>query len=163
MNYKYTDCEIDNLLFVELSKEDPSEKNIRKLISQGANINAIDNSDESLLINAINFMHDGLDLKFIKLIVELGADVNYTEDGLNCLYNAYFTNNPELVEFLLKSGANPNCVSTEQDICLSILDWIEIDVIYEESRETVISEETMNIIQFIKDYGGKNALEMQSE
>src|ERR1035437_795253 len=102
----WTDNELDNALFAELSSETTSEEKIRELVSKGANINAIDNCGESVLFNSILCVNSpvvwesrgkGLDIKFIQLLIELGADVNYLdEDNCNCLWSAMHIWIPEL-------------------------------------------------------------------
>lgn len=153
MTFRWTDNDIDNSLFVEFSKEKPEERKIRGLIAKGANVNAIDCKGDSVLIDAISNVQYGLDLKFIELLIELGADLEYAEEGFNCLFDAALTQNPELVELLLKAGANPNCISTET--AESLLDWAEFDQFFEELEDRGGAEPMEKIVQLLKDYGAK--------
>lgn len=166
MSFRYSENELDNSLFVELSKDVPDENRIRELVSQGANISAIDTNGESVLIGAIFHVTYGLDIKYIKLIIDLGADVNYAEEGFNCLFDACLTHNTELVEMLLKAGANPNCISDRPQE--SLLDWADFDQWYEETKSDEFKEEgdedrakkMSEIVQLLKDYGAKSLSEI---
>jgi ankyrin repeat protein len=100
MSFIWTESILDNQLFWEFSKSNPDEKAIRSLIEQGADINSIDCKGDSVLMDAISNVQDGLDLKFIQLIIDLGADLDYAEEGFNCLFDASLTQRPELVELL---------------------------------------------------------------
>lgn len=155
---KYSDNYLDNLLFCELHKEHPSKEKIRKLVSRGANISAINESNESVLMNAIFCTIDGLDPDIVRLIVELGADVNYTCEGFNCLYFAALAQNPELFRFLLDAGADPNCISAETPE--SLLDWAKFDQWYEESESREGGEIMAEIVAMLESYGAKTATEI---
>jgi len=80
---------------------------------------------------AVYYTQDGLDLRFIRLLIELGADVNLmtSEDGECALWEACFTHRHEPVECLLELGANPNIVFDKFE---SVLDWAEFDQWYHE-------------------------------
>jgi ankyrin repeat protein len=170
MDFRWSDNELDNSLFAEFSKENPDEKSIRGLIKKGANINAIDCKGDSVLLDAITYVQDGLDLKFIKLIIDLGADINYVDEDLNCLYHASMTLNTGLVEMLLKAGANPNCVSAES--AESLLDWAECEEgyldnfkLFEENteKENEDVKKMTEIIQLLKEYGAKPLSELYAD
>lgn len=158
MSFKWTDNDLDNSLFAEFAKDKPNEQKIRDLISKGANINAVDCKGDSVLIDAISNIQDGLDAKFIQLIIELGADLDYAEEGFNCLFDAALTQKPEVVELLLKAGANPNCVSN--DTAESLLDWAEFDHCFEETEDRGGAEPMQKIVQLFKDYGAKSISEI---
>ncbi len=158
MNFKWTENILDNQLFSEFSKLNPDEKTIRSLINQGANINAIDFYGYSVLMNAISDVELGLDIKFIQLIIDLGADLDYAEEGFNCLFDASLTEIPELVELLLKSGANPNCISSESEE--SLLDWAEFKQVYKESEDCDGAESMAEIVEILKKYGAKSISEI---
>lgn len=158
MSFKWTENILDNQLFSEFSRSNPDEKTIYSLINQGANINAIDCKGDSVLIDAISNVQDGLDIKFIQLIIDLGADLDYADEGFNCLFDASLTQRPELVELLLKAGANPNCVSSED--AESLLDWAEFDQFYEENEERGGAEPMTKIVELLKKYGAKSISEI---
>lgn len=177
MSFRYSENELDNSLFAEFAKSEPNENYVRELIAKGANINAIDCKSDSVLIDAISNIQDGLDLKFIRLILDLGADVNYADEGFNCLFNACLTCNLELVEMLLIAGANPNCIS--ENPTESLLDWAEFDQWYEEDSAEwlennnyigVGADENINraelmkgIIELLKKYGAKPLSKMYTD
>lgn len=158
MSFRWTDNEIDNRLFAEFSKDNPDENVVRDLVKQGANMNAIDCKGDSVLIDAISNVQNGLDIKFIQIIVDLGADLNYADNGFNCLFDACLTQNFKLVELLLKAGANPNCIST--DTAESLLDSVEFDQWFEENECKGGGAELGKIVQLLKDYGAKNVSEI---
>ena len=161
MAFRWTKNKLDNSLFAAIAKDNPDEKKIRDLISKGANINAVCKTGDSVIMNAISNVRFGLDLKFIKLLIDLGANLNYTEDGFNCLFIASLTWNVELVEMLLKAGADPNCVSI--DPCESLLDWAEFDQWYNENEEFEGAEPMAKIVQLLKNYGAKPISEISAE
>jgi ankyrin repeat protein len=154
-DYKFTDNELDNALFHEFLKDNPSEQYIRELIAKGANINAIDKGGESVLINTIFLNGHETNLQAIQLIIDLGADVNYTEeDFFNCLFDAALTHNPELVELLLKAGTNPNSISLEDSE--SLLDWAYSEWGYVELEyDEEATKQMESIVKLLEKYGAK--------
>ncbi|MEM5786089.1 MAG: hypothetical protein AAGU11_02150 [Syntrophobacteraceae bacterium] len=76
MPLRWRDGEIDNLLMEELASDSPSELQIRELVAQGADVCAVDDAGESMLMEAIDLI-EGLDERYIYLLVELGAEANY--------------------------------------------------------------------------------------
>lgn len=153
-----------NKLDIDLYKalnSNPDELKIKELIQHGANINAINKIGDNLLQNIISSIEPGEDLKSIHLLIELGADLNYANEGLNCLFDAYLTRYPELVELLLKAGANPNCIGA--DIPQSLLDWVEFDLRVEERHEMPSAVALTKIVQLLKDYGAKGLVEIIEE
>ena len=85
--YRWRDNHLDNQLMLELVSDNPSEEHIRELVSQGADVNSV-KGDESVLMDALGFTNDhggtekSLDLHFIRLLVELGADVNFVSEEI---------------------------------------------------------------------------------
>jgi ankyrin repeat protein len=154
-NYKFTDNELDKALFHEFLKDNPSEQYIRELIAKGANINAIDKGGESVLKNTIFLNGQKTNLQAIQLIIDLGADVNYAEeDFFNCLFDAALTHNPELVELLLKAGANPNSISLEDSE--SLLDWAYFEWSYVELEyDEEATQQMESIVKLFEKYGAK--------
>ncbi len=148
MGFRWSNNALDNALFAEFAKEMPDEQWIHTLIQQGADINAIDLKGESVLIDAIGNINFGLDKKYIQLIVDLGANLEYSNDGLNCLYDAVLTMNYDIVELLLNAGANPNCFSIESSA--SLLDWAESKLYYEWLKNNGNAEMMVPIVQLLK-------------
>lgn len=133
----------DYELLAELKLSNPNEEKIRELVSQGANIKGgflmyifyelletigTNENTGDLIFKFI------LNLKAVELLIQLGADVNYSDDGFNCLFEAcYFCESPELVELLLKNGANKNCVQEETKELL--LDALDFELWYREQAD----------------------------
>jgi len=79
-------------------------------------------------MDAIQLTGDGLDEKFIRTLVDLGADVNFISEECWCpLADAIYAGRPTIVEFLLEKGANPNVVC---DYSETVLELAEIDLDY---------------------------------
>lgn len=154
MGFRWSDNSIDNALFAEFAKEIPDEQRIHALIQQGADINAIDLKGESVLIDAIGNINFGLDKKYIQLIVDLGADLDYSDDGLNCLYDAVLTMNYDIVELLINAGANPNCFSIDSSV--SLLDWTESRLYYERLKNNGNAELMAPIVQLLKRHNARS-------
>ncbi|MDR1543454.1 MAG: hypothetical protein LBS50_03385 [Prevotellaceae bacterium] len=161
-NHKYTDNKLDNALFNEVLSKNPSEQKICNLITNGANVNAIDNYDNSILMCLFGNMSSGerpLNLPLVKLLIDLGVDLNYEQDGTNCLYVACLTCKVALVELLLQSGANPNCIVDEPE---SLLDWAEFEqrfATWDNYGQTYI-DGMGEIIDLLVKYGAKHREEM---
>ncbi len=158
--HRWRENNLDNELLTELASRNPSEERLRQLVSQGANLNSLDEFDESVLMKAISFLQDGLPIRFIHLLVELGADVNYqTEDGACALSNATTSHSPEAVEFLLERGANPNVIIEYSE---TILDDAEFDYWYEKDEvikgylEPHWAKKMGEIVEILKHFGAKN-------
>jgi len=161
MTYNYSDNDLDNRLFNEiLHKANPDKKVLLELIRLGANINAVDKTEESLLSCAVVEVSFGLDISIIQFLIDLGADVNYTMDGFNCLFESTINCNVEVMKILLKSGADPNCVSTEGPP-ESILDWTEAKQWIEETMGSENAKPLAEMILLLKSYGAKNLSEIK--
>ena len=75
---------------------------VAKLLADGVNVNARDNTDATALIHASWFGH----LDTVKLLIEKGADVNVKKnDGSTPLLLATGRQHPDVVEVLTKAGA----------------------------------------------------------
>ncbi len=157
MEFTFNENELDNALYNELCSSDLDVDKINTLLQKGANVNAVDKWQESLLLQVISVMQDDENLlDKVKFLVANGADVNYTVEGFNSLFSACIAKKYSVVEFLLKSGANPNCVSTEDES--SLLQSIELDLWVEEELggDTMIISK---IIELLIQYGGKHEVE----
>ncbi len=153
----------DNKLFLELTQANPNKEEIHTLIKQGANINAINTIEDSMLQVAINETeYFDLPLANIQLIIDLGADLEYGTEGFNCLFDACLTQNYNLVELLLKAGANPNCISTVS-YRESLLDWAECDRFVEENNGESGAKAMAEIIKLLKKFGAKHFTELNTK
>jgi ankyrin repeat protein len=161
----WSENQLDNSLYEEIMKKDSDKNKIHELITFGANINATSKYGDSLLKEVIhNWEADGGNIKFeiIKLLIDLGIDINHTVEGFNCLFDAWLRYNPDLVELLLKNGANPNCISTDTDE--SLLDCVKWDRHFEVDLEGTTDkrwiEEMDKIISLLQSYGAKTKKEV---
>ncbi|OFX55448.1 MAG: hypothetical protein A2046_12265 [Bacteroidetes bacterium GWA2_30_7] len=151
---------LDNFLFKELIKENPTEQSIRNLDLEGANINAIDKSGDSVLMFAIQTVPDNQLVSFVKMILELGADINIKNDGMNCLIHAIRRDDLELVELLLKAGANPNCISSIGHD--SLLDIVQSErQLYFSIRDVEDVEPITQMIELLIQYGAKSKKDLK--
>lgn len=77
----------------------------------GANINALDDADETALTAATTTyrVHNSMREQAVRRLINLGADVNlFGYDGVDALIGATLSAEPALVEMLLSAGADPN-------------------------------------------------------
>jgi len=79
-------------------------KIVKFLYSKGANIDVVDDANQSALLIAVYVEA----LSIIKFLIEKGSDVNEIYYGRSYLYRAILKNNYELVEILVEAGANVN-------------------------------------------------------
>lgn len=158
MYQRWTDREIENQLFAEYAKSYPDEQKIIELINHGADINAVDNKGESLLINAIGSVNFGLDLKFIWLLIDAGVDISSTVGGGNCLYMVVMSGHPEIVSMLLNVGADPNSICVDHPV--SLLDWAETKLLFEELVQGSDLSPFKQIVQLLKSYGARSITEL---
>ena len=146
---------IDNLLFDELNNSNPSEQIILDLVENGANINAVDKLGENLLQITVENCGQGLDLKYIQLLLDLKIDLSHTVDGFNCLFEAMLTYKIEISRMLLSAGMNPNCIST--DTKESLLDYSISKLDFMELTEDPSVPQMKEFIELIKSFGAKSA------
>ena len=146
---------LDDLLFNELNKINPSEIIILELIENGANINCNDRYGENLLQITVENCGQGLDLKYIQLLLDLKIDLSHTVDGFNCLFEAMLTYNIEISRMLLNAGMNPNCISTDTNE--SLLDYSISKLDFMEQTEDPSIPQMKQFIELIKSYGAKSA------
>jgi hypothetical protein len=158
--YRWREKHLDNQLLIELASDNPSEVRIRKLVRLGADLNSI-KSDDSVLMDALSRTDNyfdtetGLDLRFIRLLVELGADVNYlSEEGDSPLMSACYTHRWEPVECILQLGANPNHIYDGDTTPLS---WADSDQYYHEKIEPdkEVAANLERIVELLQQYGAK--------
>ncbi len=150
-----TSKQLNEKLFEEFFKMNPCETTIHQLINQGADINAIDQYGESLLQTVVESCGQGLDLKYIQLLLDLKIDLNHTVDGFNCLFEAMLTYNIEISRMLLHAGMNPNCIST--DTKESLLDYSISKLDFMEQTEDPSVPQMKEFIELIKSFVAKSA------
>lgn len=89
----------------------------KKLLSDGANVNAVSPDGSTALIYAAASDDPGV----LELLISHGAKVNArTKHDGNALTTAVVTDHPQNVEILLKAGANPNVKSGDDERPLKI-------------------------------------------
>ena len=143
---------LDKQLFDEFQTLDINKEKIFNLIKMGANVNAIDGG-ENLLMHHLYFQdHYGINIENIKFLLDLGVDINYKNEGFNCLFMGGLTGSVELVEFLIKNGADVNCVSDENE---SLLDWFLLDEWFQYNEKYPEPEKVTEIVKLLKKYGAK--------
>jgi len=118
--------QIDNEFYNYLSSIKPTLTKIKEFISNGANINAIDEYSESLLSKII--LEKGrtkYGIKIVKWLIDLGANIDYQDkDGSTALFDATIVHCFEIVSYLLKKGANPNLFSENpEETVLGLADF----------------------------------------
>ena len=156
--------ELTQLLWAELSLLVQSEEKIRQLVGDGADISGDFLETAIMCVRPPHVQEEtgkkGLDIKWVMLLIELGADMDYhDEDEFNCLWDAGDVWHPELLEFMLKRGANPNCISFGE----SLLDWFISDRWHEEStwgNSRKGLEPIAKVIELLKQYGAKHTSEL---
>lgn len=127
--YLHNHTELDDELLQACSKWD--EEGIKRCMTEGANINCLDQDGESVLQKAVEFFRDkGVSFstkltdkemaivnqdnlhkcqKIVELLLSYGADINlYGYEGLTPLVCAYYENSVPMTKFLLEHGADPN-------------------------------------------------------
>jgi len=78
---------------------------VRRNLSDGADINAKDNIGCSPIMRAVSAGH----IEVVKLLLSRGANVNtYSESGITPLITAVVAGNMEMVSVLIEKGANIN-------------------------------------------------------
>ena len=159
--------DLDNELWSLFYNEVPDEKAILKLIAKGANVNAVNEYDESLLFDIITIADDECEkkIKAVQLLLNAGADIHYVNtDGRICLHSAAVPWRRDIFNILLERGINPNCICTynfeSQLDNLETYEWLV-------SETTELSQDELEIlhemIQMLKDYGGKEAQELETK
>lgn len=98
------ETEFDKLLRVELNTGNPSEDEIRQLVKQGADISGDFFLDAIFCYTIQPEKGKSLSVEYFKLFIELGADINYHEDGWTCLDEARLSNYTELIKLLSKAA-----------------------------------------------------------
>lgn len=149
---------------------------VKAALNKGVKINAMDRYGNTALTRAVEYYYEAgvsydkgytdeeLDhikeqnynklIPIIDYLLDNGADINlYGHDGMTPVVEAYYSHSPELVEYLLMRGANPNvnCYLMEHfeaEYCSTILSCI-----YDEIDE--LDESDKKIESIVKRYGGR--------
>ncbi len=102
--------EQNNLLKEEVSKENPNLELVQKYITNGADVNARDKDDQTVLMLAIM---KNKKQELIESLINYGADVNAKSAlGGTVLMHAISHNNElEIINILIRKGANVNATS----------------------------------------------------
>jgi hypothetical protein len=153
--------DLDKELKKELLSDFPKMDYIEFLLSKGANINfpVYDEGNNNILdelIFPIDF-NGKTNTELIKFCINKGVNVNYIDPytGFNHLFDACQSLRPDVFELLLQYGANPNCISNEQDE-MALSCWInkEINFLTIEKQYSDL-EKYEYCDKLIKKYGGK--------
>jgi len=160
----YNDNPLDNQLFVEFHQNEIDKEKILSLIEQGANINATSDSGWNILWHYIHDREDRwgnesgcINLSEIQFLLDLGIDIDFACDScfgeLNCLCITIMAGDFETTEFLLKAGANPNCICETRG---SLLDFAYDELgTYEPKKGKIWTKEDHAIFGLFKDYGAE--------
>jgi len=88
---------------------------VEYLLTQGFDINAVDNTGEGLL----HYASFGGNIELVKRLIDKGFDVNVrSNDGVTPLHYAAQNSHPEVVEYLIGKGADVNARDSENSNCL---------------------------------------------
>ena len=121
----------------------PSAGEINRAIELGADVNAVDEGELSVLMHAAAYCDDP---EIIKLLVAKGADINarvrisiLDDTYITVLTRADYNSNPEIKKLLIRLGAldlsQPPDLSSRQTLTRYVLQ--EVDAIYHESLEVL--------------------------
>ena len=156
----YCNNNFDNLLINSFLNQVINKNEIEQLITAGANIKAISEDGDSILDEVIAYQdYTGVNLGTIQYLIDLGVDINNKVEGINCLFMAYLTGSKDLVELLIKNGADVNCVST--DTPESLLNLVEFDS--GEYNNIEITKKMEEIVSLLRNYGAKFLSEIEKE
>ncbi|AUV58035.1 ankyrin repeat protein [Bandra megavirus] len=104
---------------------------IIELLNYGADPNVINNSGVSVLMEIFNsYLDDPQDdshVEIIKLLIEKGANANYSNDKTCILEKAIMLNNDtsiDIIELLLKNGADPNLIYNNRTILRYLMEQL---------------------------------------
>jgi ankyrin repeat protein len=93
-----------------------------------------------------NALHNALDLELIKLVLAAGAEINNQDnDGESVLYKAVTKNEVEIVEHLIKAGADVNLVSTTGAAPCTAL-----DIALESKKDPIKKAKSAKIVKILK-------------
>ena len=163
--------QIDQQLIQACSEQDYQK--IPELLDAGADPNAVDEENgysplSALVYNSIQFdeqqngfVHDDF-WKTIELLLQKGADINLiikAKDGciLTALRESQYTA-PEVTQFLLEHGADPNVVNEEGETILNAVEfslWADYEVMQRDDPDYWVPES--RIRKILLDHGAHRA------
>ncbi|MBU1106843.1 MAG: ankyrin repeat domain-containing protein [Candidatus Riflebacteria bacterium] len=93
----------------------PSSAIITEILDHKPDRAKLVDKDKSLLIKAMSSLDfaklpSDQTIEILKRLIELGEDVNFIEGASTPLFMAVYLNRPDLVKFMLESGAKPSIV-----------------------------------------------------
>lgn len=102
----------------------------------------------------------------LALLLENGADIDYFgADVQNALTETYFPEVPEIMEFLLKNGANPNHNTSLIDepwkwyVNSDVLRMVLERISFEEMEDGKANERLLAMEKLLKEYGAKEYID----
>ena len=107
----------DNVLMCALRNPRTNEKIINRILTTGIDINYQNNFHMTPLFVACKNIDS---ISIAKLLISKGANINHSASGITPLMFATYHNNLELINILLKLGANKNLITPNGDNLLLI-------------------------------------------
>jgi hypothetical protein len=102
---------------------------IRLALEHGADVNAVDASNDTPLVGAIRSCDDVLLEPTVTYLLDHGANPDFRgNDNTGVLFNAALRMNPSVLELLFERGANPNLMLEGNE---SLYDWSEFTYRYQ--------------------------------
>jgi hypothetical protein len=120
-----------------------SVEDVLRLLAEGADPNAIDTLGSSALMKACDSWHSPENrLSMVQALIQAGADPSILDsDSSGPLFACVFAKDANLIEFLVKHGADPN---KEHDAGETLYDWAEFDYRFDEFDLDLPEEPTEN-------------------
>jgi len=119
------------------------------------NAPVLDESDKNLRNPGLTGKERQRVMNLVKIMVERGADINFVSSDYNMsiLMAAVNSRDPQLVNYLLIHGADPNVATNEGDTALSIAnEYIEMN---KEEYQKPILTEFLKIKELLLKFGAK--------
>lgn len=105
-----------------------SIEGIRLALKGGADINAINLSNDTALVVAIRYCDDALLESTVAYLLDHGANPDFRgNDNTGVLFNATLPMDPSVMKILLERGTNPNLMLEGNE---SLYDWSEFTYRY---------------------------------
>ncbi len=141
---------------------------ILDLIQRGADPNfQKDEESDSFFSELLGFREPPISIEAVELLIEAGADPNHDPgNGMRPLANAYWSYRRDLVELLLRHGAEPNFIVEENESLLDMAEcsyWIDkeqIGTAWQKDYHQSDVEKQGQIVDILKAAGAKSMQEM---